>query len=272
MISVFGASGFIGNRFCEIFPNDVIKINRDVRIPSSNDVLYLISTTHNYHVFSDPTLDVKTNLFVLTEFLNECREKKNTINFVSSWFVYGDSQLPVDENSICHPKGFYSITKLCAERLVTSYCRTFDIPYRIIRLGNVYGNSDKGMSKKKNALQFLISRLKKNEPIDLYYGGDFLRDYIHVDDVCQALRLIIEKAPLNDIINVACGESLVFIDLVDMAVAFLDSSSEINNIAPPTFHDIVQVKDMHMNIDKLKSLGFKPHIRIEEGIKRLCQD
>ena len=131
MISVYGSSGFIGSRFCSLYAEKVIKVPRNFREPSSKDILYFISTTDNYSVFSDPTIDVKTNLLVLTETLAHIKEKSATFNFISSWFVYGETDLPAKENSACSPKGFYSITKLCAEQLVESYCKTHKIPYRI---------------------------------------------------------------------------------------------------------------------------------------------
>ena len=46
MISVYGSSGFIGSRFCEMYPKDVIRMPRDKRSPESDELLYFISTTH----------------------------------------------------------------------------------------------------------------------------------------------------------------------------------------------------------------------------------
>ena len=121
MISVFGSTGFIGTNFCNLYKNDVVTIPRDNRTPLSRDVLYLISTTHNYHVFDDPFLDIDTNLTTLIEVLEQCRGKDTIFNFISSWFVYGDTDLPAKETSNCDPKGFYSITKRTAEQLLVSY-------------------------------------------------------------------------------------------------------------------------------------------------------
>jgi len=271
MISVYGSSGFIGSRFCNLYFDSVIKIPRDQRAPESKNVLYLISTTDNYSVFSDPTIDVKTNLLVLTETLEKAKDNVEVFNFVSSWFVYGDTSLPAKESAYCSPKGFYSITKYCAEQLVESYCKTHKIPYRIIRLCNVYGNGDLGVSKKKNALQYLIERLKNNDPIQLYNGGDFIRDYMHVDDISRAINLILESAPTNSTINVGCGKPVQFKSIIDLAVKFLDSKSEITDMEPPEFHKLVQVKNMYLDTEKLESLGFIPKITIEEGIRELCQ-
>ena len=156
-VSVYGSSGFIGSNFVLMHDDHCIPIHRDSRATETDNILYFISTTHNYNVFNDLHIDIDTNLTVLSEVLEECRDRDVTINFISSWFVYGDTELPAREDSYCNPKGFYSITKRCAEQLIESYCKTFDKSYRILRLSNVYGLRDGGASKKKNALQYLVN-------------------------------------------------------------------------------------------------------------------
>ena len=60
----------------------------------------------------------------------------------------------------------------------------------------------------------------------------------------------------NEIYNVGSGEKLKFFDMVDTAKTLLNSKSNFVNIEPTPFHKIVQTKDMVLNIEKLKSLGF----------------
>lgn len=263
--SVFGSTGFIGGRYCQLFPDEVIRIARNSKYPVSGNILYFISTTHNYNVFENPFLDINTNLVWLMNVLNVI-SPDYTFNFVSSWFVYGDTDLPAKETSECHPKGFYSITKRCAEQLIISYCETFGIRYRIFRLANVYGVGDKDVSDKKNALLFLIDKLSRNEPIELYYGGDFFRDYIHVDDVCYNLHNFIHSAPHNEIINIGSGVPYIFKNLIGYAKDRLGSTSNIITIEPSDFHKIVQVKDMYLDVRKALALGMKNQIRITVGL------
>ncbi len=234
-VSVFGSTGFIGSRFCSLYSNEVIPINREMRIPESNDILYLISTTTNYNVFSDLHLDINTNLNVLMDILGKITPN-HVINFVSSWFVYGDTDLPARENSICKPKGFYSITKYCAEQMLVSFCETYDVRYRIFRLANVYGIGDKDVSKKKNALLYLVNEIKNGNDINLYHDGYFIRDYIHVNDVCNAMMFCMKSAPYNEIINIGNGDPLIFRDLINYVKGKLNSSSNLVKIEPPKFH------------------------------------
>jgi len=273
MISVYGATGFIGTRFCNLYADEVIKIPRNERAPQSSEVLYLISTTHNYNIFSDPHVDVATNLTTLIETLESCKGRDDMVfNFVSSWFVYGKTEsLPATEESYCNPKGFYSITKRAAEQLLISYCETFDVNYRILRLSNVYGESDLKVSGKRNALQHLIGELAHDRDINLYDDGANIRDFMYVQDVCRALKLCMTKMPVNDIINIGSGKPRRFRDLMEYSKRQLKSKGALIPIVPPKFHDIVQIKDMFLDVTKLKQMGFEEEHTIWEGLDKILE-
>ena len=113
--------------------------------------------------------------------------------------------------------------------------------------------------------------MKDDLDVDLYHGGEFIRDYLHVNDVCDAIKLVMNESSANDVINVGSGTPYRFIDLINLARKILNSGSKINKINPPEFHKIVQVKDMFLDVEKLKALGFQPKVSIDEGIKELCQ-
>jgi nucleoside-diphosphate-sugar epimerase len=270
-INVFGGSGFIGGRFCELYKDNVVIQDRQDYKPKTNDLLYFISTVDNYNIHKDLHLDINTNLNVLMSVLENIDKENTTINFVSSWFVYGKNEvLPFNEKySVCNPTGFYSITKRAAEQMLISFCETFRVKYRIFRLANVIGEGDKKISRKKNALQHMIKCLCEDEEIFLYDGGNAVRDYIYVDDVCEALMHCIDHAPINEIINIGSGNRTVLRDLITLAKELSDSKSKINIIQPPHFHDVVQVKDSYLDISKLRSYGYKPKHKVEEVVKLL---
>lgn len=264
-INVLGGTGFIGSRYCQLTPNVIINDRNDPKI-KSNEVVYFISTVDNYNVFTDPYLDINTNLIHLIKTLETCKDKNITFNFISSWFVYGDVELPAKETSICDPKGFYSITKRTAEQLLISYCETFGINYRIFRLGNVLGPQDTKVSKKKNALQYLLGELEQHNPINLYDGGDIFRDYIYIDDVVSCINLIIQKGELNSIYNIGNGEAIYLKDIIEYAKLKLNSTSQINSVEPADFHKIVQTKNMVLDNSKIVSLGYNKQYNITQII------
>jgi nucleoside-diphosphate-sugar epimerase len=268
-IDLFGGTGFIGSEFAHLFQQETYIHPREDATPVSDNILYMISTTDNYNIFDDLYLDINTNLIKLLNVLENCKNKNVIFNFVSSWFVYGDTELPAHEESICNPKGFYSITKKCAEDLLISFCKTFDIKYRILRLSNVYGKSDNSFSKKKNALQYLIQEIKNNNPINLYFNGEFVRDYTHVQDICQAIKLVISCGKVNEIYNIGNGDPILFKDIIYFVKEKTNSKSKLNSIDQPDFHKTVQVKDMYLDTAKLKNLGYIPKYNIFNGIETL---
>lgn len=261
LINIFG-KGFVGSRYCELTNHTkIINTRDDYEVtPDVTDIVYFISTVDNYNVHTDMHIDIDTNLSVLMDVLKSFRENSPdaVFNFISSWFVYGDVPLPAKEDAHCDPKGFYSITKRAAEQMLISYCETFGLKYRILRLGNVLGTSDKKVSKKKNALQYMINQVKEGQDINLYDNGMVYRDYSYVDDIVSAINIVIEKGEVNDIYNIGSGEQIYIRNALEYAVKASGSSSKLNNVAPAEFHNVVQTKNMVLDISKIKSLGYTP--------------
>ena len=274
-ISVFGSTGFIGSKFCTLYPNIINKIDREDYTSKSNNILYLISTIDNYNIHQNLHIDIDTNLSTLMSVLENIdrNDKDLVFNFVSSWFVYGKNETTPfnEEKSICNPTGFYSITKRCAEQMIISFCETFDIKYRIFRLANVLGEGDNKISKKKNALQFLIKEVVENNDIELYNNGSAIRDYMYIDDVCNAIKHCMDNAPVNKIINIGNGKPYVLRDIILKTIEKTSSTSNIINIKPSHFHDVVQVEHSYLDISKLQSYGFKNQYDIEQIIDKLIK-
>lgn len=268
--SIYGGTGFVGGNFCRMYSDITLPIERNERDPLTNKVIYFISTVHNYHVYDDLHIDIDTNLKVLMDVLEKCRDQDILFNFISSWFVYGRSRLPARETDTCDPKGFYSITKRAAEQLLISFCETFGVKYRILRLSNVYGVGDQKSSAKKNAIQYMIDLLKKGEDVNLYEGGYVLRDLMHVEDICRAIKLVCDHGEYNSIYNIGSGKPVAIRAIMEQAKQYLNSPSKFNFIDTPKFHDIVQSRDFYMDVSKLKSLGFESQISLNDGIKELC--
>lgn len=268
MVNILG-HGFIGSHYAKMFP--CVVNDRDDLVPKTKDIFYLISTVDNYSVWTDPYIDINTNLTLLIKTLENCKNSDVVFNFASSWFVYGSVPSDAKEDSYCDPRGFYSITKRTAEQLLISYCETFGIKYRIMRFSNVIGPNDKKVSNKKNALTFLIRKILRGENINLYDDGDFYRDYIHVEDLCRSVDLIIRQGELNTIYNVGTGIPVKFRSAIDYVLDKTGSTSKITEINQSDFHKIVQNKSFYMNCDKLKNLGFVPQYSIEQALDQLIQ-
>ena len=226
----------------------------------------------HYNIHNNLSIDIETNLLTLMKMLDNIDKTKDvTVNFISSWFVYGkNNNIPFKEDeSICNPTGFYSITKLAAEKMLICFCETFNIKYRIFRLANVLGIGDGKISKKKNALQYLIKEAVKNQNLPLYYGGQVLRDYIHVDDVCSAIKLCTDESNYNQVINIGSGTPYKLLDIIVSAKEYAKSTSNIVKINPTGFHNIVQVRNSYLDITKLLDIGFTHKFTISDTIREL---
>lgn len=264
MVNLLG-KGFIGSWYSELYP--CIVNDRNDLVPKHNDVLYMISTVDNYNVETNPYIDIDTNLITLVRTLENWRYccRGGTFNFVSSWFVYGNTELPATETSACNPRGFYSITKLAAEQLLISYCETYNLKYRILRLANVLGPGDKKVGKKKNVTTYIIDKMKQNKPIDIHNNGTFCREYIHVKDACSAIYTVLSKGNINTIYNIGNQDPIEFIDIVHMVQSF-GSTSEINFV---NFESKNNIPRFSMNCTKLFELGYAPKYSAYDIVKEI---
>jgi dTDP-L-rhamnose 4-epimerase len=138
-------------------------------------------------------------------------------------------------------------------------------------LANVAGYGDKKASPQKNALQYMINELKDGRDVNVYEGGNMYRDYIHVNDVADAIGLILEKGELNTIYNVGNGVPMLFKDMIEYAKEIINGNGKLNTIEIPQFHKTVQVHSMWMKNDKLASLGYTPKYDMRAIIKDMAK-
>ena len=269
-LSVYGSTGFIGGNFVNLYPSHY-KIKREDRKPLSNNILYFISTLGNYNLDIDASIDIKTNLLILCEVLNYCKNEKVTFNFISSSLVYGNPcSLPAKETSICKPKCFYSITKKCAEDLLISFSETFGIKYRIIRLCSVLGKGNKELSNRNNTLTQIINKLKMNQNIELNEVEDQVREIIHIEDACRAIELICQKGSLNKIYNLGSGEIIKMESFINYAKEKLQSKSKIIYLDTSISKSLEQKTHFWMDSKRLNDLGFKKHFCYKDIINDIC--
>lgn len=250
MVNLFGGSGYIGSRYDQLYPT--VLQPRDDLVPKSDQVLYMISTTHNHHLPHNPWIDVDTNITTLLRVLENCRHREvREFNFVSSWFVYGSVTAPASEHQLCDPRGFYSITKHTAEQLLRTYCEMHGITWRIIRLANVIGGYDTKGGGAKNFLQRLCWDLVHGQSVWLANRGEIYRDYLHRDDACSGINRVIDHGSANTIYNIGTGTSVTVRTAAEYLVGETHSASVIS------FGDPQAVQHCWLDCARVRDLGWQ---------------
>lgn len=259
-VSIFGV-GFAGGCFAELYPQETVKIDSGWHKCYTRNILYTRSTTDNFWPLKgDSHKDINVNLiglmYVLDNIKNSELRKVTTINFLSSYFVYGpQKELPVKEDAICNPSGFYGVSKRCAEQLLIEYCETFNIKWRILRLTNLYGLNDK-CSSHRNILQHLVKEIAFSRSINVF-NTNIYRDYMWLDDACKAIKLIIDNGNTNEIFNVGTGRPYLFSYLLHVAKKYSNYKLEFNYTKEDGLRKRIQIGDFYLDITKLRNLGWQ---------------
>ena len=112
--------------------------------------------------------------------------------------------------------------------------------------------------------------MRDNKELTLYNNGDDLRDYMHVTDVCRAIKIVMDKGEVNTIYNIASGLPLPFRNILETIRERIKSQSKFTSVEIPRFNRLSQPKNFSLNVDKLKSLGFEPKLSLEDIVEELC--
>lgn len=255
----------------ELHLKDINEIN-PLDVKDKDFIFHFASTVDNYNIYDQPYLDVDVNCHGTISLLEACRKSnpKARIVYPSTFFVNGNIELPATPESPCEPLGVYPATKLAAEHFCKIYNRVFEMNAVIARFTNVFGENEENNNKKKAAFNYLMGLALKDKEIPLYDAGNFYRDYIFVDDVADACKVIAEKGETGEVYYVGNGKAQIFRELIEIVIEEAGSGT-IKNIEPPEFHNRVGIKDYYCDNNPLRQLGWRPKVSVREGIRRTIQ-
>jgi len=222
---------------------------------------------------SDPSFHFKQNIFAAFNLLEAIREvaEKPIVVFTSTSTVYGEPSLfPTPEDyAPLHPISIYGASKLACETLLSAYAHTFGINSVIFRLANIIG------PRSRHGVIFdFINKLKRNpKELEILGDGHQTKSYLYIDDFVKAIFLGLEETRSKvEVFNVGSEDSVNVQRIAEIVIKEM-------GLYDTTFKFKVEdesgrgwkgdVKKMLLDIEKLKSLGFRP-IRSSESAVRLA--
>ncbi len=251
--------------------NGLIKVIRKFK-PKA--IFNLAAETHVDRSIDGPKAFVHTNLngtFYLLESLRFLQKKKikPKLIHVSTDEVYGDikGNLRSDENYKYEPSSPYSATKAGADHLVKSYIRTYKLNAVISNCCNNYGP----FQFPEKLIPKMIANILNNKELPIYAKGKNSREWIHVQDHCEALLRLYLKGKTGENYNVGSGKNLRNIDLVKKILKIFRSlgfkigrKSKIKFVKDRPGHDYRYALN---NKKILRKLKWKNKISFENGLR-----
>ena len=182
--------------------------------------------------------------------------------------MYGDIKIGKrsDEKFSYNPSSPYSASKASADHLIKSFARTYKLPAIISNCCNNYGPNQ----FPEKLIPKLIYNIIKNKPLPIYGRGKNFREWIHVQDHCEALLKIFHRGKIGESYNVGSNQNIQNIDLAKKLLLILKKNSLlIRNKAKITFvkdrpgHDFRYALDCKKIHKKLK---WKSKINLNVGL------
>jgi UDP-glucose 4-epimerase len=286
-ILIIGSNGFIGkslydyfSSFYNVYGVDVVESNQknfsQINLVSDLENLEGINT-FNFIINASGSTDVKrSNELPLNDF------EKNTLNVyeilsiikvknpeakfinISSGAVYGNKNSAAIETDKLNPVSTYGFNKKITENICEHFYNQFKISSYSLRIFSAYGPG-----LKRQLFWDLYNKSLKTNQIELYGDSTDYRDFIYIDDICEFIKIIVDKNISGyHIFNLSSGllitiESAVksFCNILDKNLKFSFSGNSMQGYPKGVFADI----------SKAKKFGFAPKYTLEQGLKKTIE-
>jgi dTDP-glucose 4,6-dehydratase len=311
-ILVTGGAGFIGSNFIlhwlERYPQDKI-INLDALTYAGNpanldpvadesnyvfiegnindqalvnkiadDVDWIVHFAAESHVdrsLKNPQLFLETNVLG-TQVLLEAALQHNVERFhhISTDEVFGalslESKQKFKENTCYDPRSPYSASKAASDHLVRAYGESYQLPFTISNCSNNYGP----LQFPEKYIALAITNLMSDRPIPIYGDGQYVRDWLYVNDHCRAIEQILLKGQLGetylvggmtqDVNNLDLAKQIVSL-MIEKKLTNLEQNQALTMIKDRPGHDRRYAVDW----SKIKNeLGWQPRLSLSAGLEK----
>jgi dTDP-glucose 4,6-dehydratase len=243
-------------------------------------VVHFAAESHVDRSILDPGIFVRTNVLGTYTLLEAARRtwenpaggEPPRFLHVSTDEVYGSlgpEDQPTTESSPYSPRSPYAASKASADFLVRSYFHTYQLPVLITNCSNNYGP----YQFPEKLIPFALSQALAGQRIPIYGQGTNMRDWLFVEDHCQALLRVLEQGRLGETYNIGGRQEVPNLELVRLLLGLLsemrpdlgDLTRLITFVADRPGHDWRYA----LNIGKIETeLGWRPRLSLEGGLRR----
>lgn len=248
--------------------NDIT--NKDIKAFKPDIIINFAAETHVDLSIKNPKAFIQSNINGTFNLLELSKKNFLRLHQVSTDEVYGSleaHETPFNEYNHIKPSSPYSASKAAADMLVMSYHKTYKLPVSISRCSNNYGPRQ----FPEKLIPLVIKNIIEKKPIPIYGNGLQKRDWIHVEDHCRAIDMIINSdKSVGEVYNIGAENEVTNIDLINKIIEIMtklgykDCHKLIKHVTDRKGHDVRYAIDNY----KIKTeLGFYPKIKFETGLK-----
>jgi dTDP-glucose 4,6-dehydratase len=231
-------------------------------VHGSDVVIHFAAETHVDRSILSAGEFITTDVFGTFVLLEAARQAPRLRRFVqiSTDEVYGSvadgSSRETDE---LKPRNPYAASKAGADRLAYSYWATYGVPVIITRASNNYGP----YQFPEKVIPLFVTNVFDDIQVPLYGDGLNERDWLHVDDHCRAIDLLIDSAQHGEVYNIGGGNHVKNVDLTHRILELAGKpTSLIRHVADRPGHD----RRYSLDTAKLRALGWTPRIDFDAGL------
>ena len=202
--------------------------------------------------------------FVLLEAARRAPHLKRFVQ-ISTDEVYGSVPTGASrETDELKPRNPYAASKAGADRLAYSYFATYGVPVIVTRASNNYGP----FQFPEKVIPLFVTNAIDEIPLPLYGDGLNIRDWMHVEDHCRALDLLIEKGTNGEVYNVGGGSEVANVDLTHM---ILDLVGRPRTLIRPVQDRPGHDRRYSLDTSKARALGWTPRQDFAEGLGKTVE-
>ncbi|MFZ3555850.1 dTDP-glucose 4,6-dehydratase [Streptomyces sp. BH055] len=240
-----------------ILERDVV----DYYVRRHDTIVHLAAESHVDRSFFDAGTFLVTNVLG-THTLLDAAQRIGVDKFVhvSTDEVYGPLlQGSASESDPLRPTVPYAASKAASDLVALSYYETFDVPVCVTRSSNNYGPAQ----HPEKIIPKFITRLLRGETCTLHGHGQHVRNWLHVEDNCQGIELVMRHGMPGEIYNIGGGTDLTSTQLTDLLLDACGATwDSVTYVADRRSNDIRYAMDW----SKVRGLGYEPVHCMEEGL------